>query len=506
MKIVASHGLTNVDPGHITIRPRQGISGFVAETGEPFLVRHAGADGRLGSPTYPELADSFLSVPISLEQPVSSQRQILGVVNVTNRRSGEPLDERDLSYLRLLTSQLAATIDGARRSQKLQQAYRSLKATQDQLVFSERIQAVGQMAAGVVHDINNALSVILARAEFMSAQFESPQPDLEVLRSDLETIIKTCLQGAETVKRVQNYTRARQDDEPSIVDLNAAVRDAVELTRPKWQGDVDAGARQIEVVAELGEVPQIRGNAHELTQVVNNLIFNAVEAMPSGGRLTLRTSAHDDRVRLEVGDTGAGMDESIRERLFQPFFTTKKHGQGLGTSIIYGIVTRHEGEIAVRSEVGEGTTFEITLPCTQVESESVQKPQESDDQANRSATILLVDDDDGVRDTYAEALRFGGHDVVSCASAFDALARCKDGRIDLVITDLSMTEMSGLDLASEVKEYDASLPVILFSGWDLEQGEANDEATGIDYTLVKPCRIEDLLDAVQRLARFGDGS
>ena len=504
MKIAASHGLNDVDPELVRVLPRQGISGFVAETGEPVLVKHANADGRLGSANYPDLAESFLSVPIALELPVSSQRQILGVVNVTNRRSGEPLDERDLTYLRLLTAQLAATLDGARRSQKLQRAYRSLKATQDQLVFSERIQAVGQMAAGVAHDINNALSVILARSEFMTAQFESPEPDMESLRNDLDTIVKTCLQGAETVKRIQNYTRTRQDDEPSVVELNTVVRDAVELARPKWQGDVDAGVRQIDVVAELGEIPAVRGNAHELTQVVNNLIFNAVEAMPTGGRLTLRTLALDDVVRLEVGDTGVGMDESVRKRLFQPFFTTKPDGQGLGTSIIYGIVTRHEGEIEVVSEVGCGTTFVITLPRFEPQDDTAKGPQQAEDRSSRSARILLVDDDDGVRETYAEALRFGGHDVVSCSSAVEAVACCKEDAFDLIITDLSMAEMSGLELADQAKKIDASLPVILFSGWNLERRDTNAETRGIDFTLVKPCRIEELLETVQKIARFSD--
>jgi len=504
MKIAASHGLTDVDAGKVRVPPRQGISGFVAETGEPVLVRDAEADGRMGSANYPDLADSFLSVPIALEHPVPSQRQILGVVNVTNRRSGDPLDERDLTYLRMLTAQLAATLDGARRSQKLQRAYRSLKATQDQLVFSERIQAVGQMAAGVAHDINNALSVILARAEFMTAQLESPEPDLVTLQNDLETIVKTCLQGAETVKRVQNYTRARQDDGPSVVEINSVVRDAVELARPKWQRDVDAGIRQIDIVAELGEVPAVRGNAHELTQVVNNLIFNAVEAMPSGGRLTLRTRALDDGVQLEVGDTGSGMDESTRARLFQPFFTTKKDGQGLGTSIIYGIVTRHEGEIEVVSEVGKGTTFVIKLPSFELLDDKVDTPQEASECSCRSARILLVDDDDGVRETYAEALRFGGHVVESCSSALDALTHCKEGAFDLIITDLSMAEMSGLELADQAKKIDPSLPVILLSGWNLDPDDTCAENSAIESSLVKPCRVEDLLEAVQTTARLGD--
>jgi len=501
MKIAASHGILEVDPGQVRVRPRQGISGFVAETGEPVLVKRAGADGRLSSPNYPDLSDSFLSVPIALDVPVPSQRQVLGVVNVTNRGSGEPLDERDLTYLRALTAQLASAIDGARRSQKLQRAYRSLKRTQDQLVFSERIQAVGQMAAGVVHDINNALSVILARAEFMAAQVEQPDPDIPALAQDLQTIIKTCLNGAETVKRIQNYTRTRHEERPAAVQLDAVVRDAVELARPKWQGEAGAAGSQIELLLELGDVPAIRGNVYELSQVVNNLIFNAVEAMPAGGRLTLRTSAVGDEVRIEVQDTGIGMSVDTRARLFQPFFTTKENGQGLGTSIIYGIVTRHEGRIDVVSRVGEGATFVVTLPRFAEELDETPALEGGEDGPVDSARILLVDDDEGVRETYAEALRIGGHEVVATESATEAVAICAGGSFDLVITDLSMNEMSGLELASAIKRDDPSLPVILFSGWALEQTESQALEAGIDLALVKPCRIEELFDAVRQTAR-----
>jgi signal transduction histidine kinase/DNA-binding response OmpR family regulator len=501
MKIAASHGIVEVDPGQIRVLPRQGVSGFVAETGEPVLVKRAGADDRFSDPKKPDLSDSFLSVPIALEIPVPSPRQVLGVVNVTNRRSGESLDERDLAYLRVLTAQLAAAIDGARRSQKLQRAYRSLKATQDQLVFSERIQAVGQMAAGVVHDVNNALSVILARAEFMAAQFKQPEPNLPALAQDLQTIIKTCLNGAETVKRIQNYTRTRQADRPSAVRLNAVVRDAVELARPKWQGEIGATGRQIELVLELGEVPPIRGNVNELTQVVNNLIFNAAEAMPEGGRLTLRTSATDREVRLEVQDNGCGMNAATLQRLFQPFFTTKEDGQGLGTSIIYGIVTRHEGRIEVESDVGQGAKFVVTLPLSEEPLDDIPSVEDADDESAGSARILLVDDDEGVRETYAEALRIGGHDVVTTESAVEALNLCSAGAFDLVITDLSMTEMSGLELATAIKSGDPSLPVILFSGWALEQTESRALEAGIDLALVKPCRVDELFEAVRKTAR-----
>jgi CheY-like chemotaxis protein len=284
------------------------------------------------------------------------------------------------------------------------------------------------------------------------------------------------------------------------VDLNAVVKDAVEMARPKWKEECEASGKPIDIQLDLGDVPQTSGNVYELTQVVSNLIFNAVEAMPEGGLLSFRTSCDEDCVVLEVQDTGSGMDEETQEHLFEPFFTTKETGQGLGTSILYGIVTRHGGEIAVDSTVGEGTTFRVRLPRLA----GAQGISASEDRARasaRTARVLLVDDDDLVRETYEEALRMGGHEAVGQTSGAEALERCRNESFDVVITDLSMSGMSGLELASELKKLDPSQPVVLFSGWAINQQEERIRAAGVDHILVKPCLVEDLLDAVQRVLR-----
>ena len=357
------------------------------------------------------------------------------------------------------------------------------------------------MAAGVAHDFNNALSVILARTQFVSGPDRPPaSPTWARFAQNLATIKKTALQGAEAIKRIQDYTRIRKDVPHGPVSLNAVVEDAVEMARPKWKEHVEAAGHSVEIAMDLAEVPNVAGNQYELTQVVSNLIFNAVEAMPEGGRLSFRTRCDDDQVVVEVADTGIGMDEETRTRLFEPFFTTKDYGQGLGTSILYGIVTRHGGKIDVQSKVGEGTTFTVTLPRLCEESRAVENDAVADT-GFRAARILLVDDDELVRETYEEALRMGGHEVFTAGSGAAALTIFDRERPEMVITDLSMSGMNGLELATAVKSRDSKVSLVLLSGWAIQQEQDDVREAGVDRVLLKPCLVEDLLKTVQQTVK-----
>jgi signal transduction histidine kinase/DNA-binding response OmpR family regulator len=504
LQIVASRGIP-LECSDQRVHLGEGIAGKVAQSGETFLVTDTSTDDRVPA-RRPNLSDSFISAPIVFSVAIKSRREVFGVINVTNRRAGKPFDSDDVSYLSGLASQLGIVIEEARRSDELHKAYQSLRATQEQLVFSERIKAVGQMAAGVAHDFNNALSVILARAQFALSRLRGGSPDVDALRSDLETIVKTSLQGAEAIKRIQDYTRIRKDSPTSAVHLNDVIKDAVEIARPKWDVQSAAQGKQIEVDVDLQEVPSVAGNVFELTQVINNLIFNAVEAMPTGGRITITTSAEDDSVIMRVADTGTGMDNETQKRLFEPFFTTKEMGQGLGTSIIFGIVSRNGGKISVESKLGEGTVFTVTLPRSRIVEAEAPAETVSDDRPHVTARILLVDDDAMVRETHAEVLGSGGHEVVAVSSGTEAVERSREQDFDLVITDLSMPGISGLDLATEVKRVHPGLPVVLLSGWAMQELEEKVKEAGIDHILVKPCLMEDLLEVVQTSARGSAGS
>ncbi len=476
-----------------------GICGAVARTGIPFVLngtQYAQAGGQ-GSGLPP--ADALLSGPIALCTPIKSDGKVLGIFAAGKRINGEGFTDADSSHVTSLGTQLAVAIEGARRAGQLEKAYETLKATQTQLVRSERLKAIGQMAAGVAHDFNNVLSVILGRAEFVHARLVEDPFDRVKALSDLETIIKSARQGGQAIKRIQDYTRTRKDEPRAALDLNAAVRDAIEITKPRWKQEAEARGLGISVHLDLAEVPRVTGNLLELTQVVENLIFNAVEAMPKGGRISFKTHEHEGSVVLEVSDEGMGMDEETQRRLFEPFFTTKESGQGLGTSIIYGIITRHKGNITVRSKPGSGTTFRISLPPHVASPDEPASPEPVTTGEARSVRILLVDDEDPVRSVYQEALTLVGHEVVAAASGEEAIVLLEKSRFDLVITDLSMGGMSGYQVATNVKRINSAVPVILLSGWGVEQSSQEVRRAGIALVLVKPCGVVDLRDAVQKV-------
>ena len=506
LRVAASRGLPAEAARSAAVNAGEGIAGSVAVSGEPYLASGSRKKGGARRPPAAHPSEGFFGAPIGLCVAVRTEQRILGALVVGRRKGGGTLGDGDVAHLSALGGQLAVAMEGARRADELQRAYESLKATQDQLVFSERLKAIGQMASGVAHDFNNGLSVILARAQFMRANLEQGPPDVARLRADLDIIVKTAHKGAQTIKRIQEYTRVRKDTPQAAVDLDAAVKDAIEISRPKWKQEAQARGRTIDVQADLPGIPSVTGNVYELTQVVENLIFNAVEAMPNGGRITVRTRPAGEQVVLEVSDTGTGMSEEVRKRLFEPFFTTKEYGQGLGTSIVFNIVQRHRGRIEVKSAVGQGTTFTIHLPRHVAAVPQAAPAATAPRPAARSARVLLVDDEGPVRDAYAEALRADGHDVQIAIHGEEALILFDKQPFDLVITDLSMGGISGLEVAKRVKELRPSIPVILLTGWAVEQREERVREARIEAVLTKPCRLEELASAVQEALRAPVGS
>ena len=497
LRIAASRGLT-IEAAHAAaVNVGVGISGSVAVSGEPYLATGGRRKAASRKGIVPHSSEDFFPSPIAVCVSIRTDQRILGALLVGRRKSGGAFDEGDVAHLSALGGQLAAAIEGARRADELQRAYQSLKATQEQLVFSERLKAIGQMASGVAHDFNNALGVILARAQIVRGNIERGAPDVAKACADLDTIVKTALKGAQTIKRIQEYTRIRKDTPQTPVDLNGAVKDAIEICRPKWKQEAEARGRRIDVRTDLSDIPAVTGNVYELTQVVENLLFNAVEAMPDGGAITLQTRLEGETVILQVSDTGVGMDEATRKRLFEPFFTTKEYGQGLGTSIVYNIIQRHRGRIDVTSAPGHGATFTIQLPRHVLRARREAPAPQTPRPPARSARLLLVDDEVSVREVYGEALQAAGHEVVTAIHGEEALSLFGSGTFDLVVTDLSMGGMSGLEVAKRVKRLKPSVPVILLTGWAVEQNEDRIRDAGIDAVLIKPCRIEDLSSAVQ---------
>jgi len=363
-----------------------------------------------------------------------------------------------------------------------------------QMHQSERLTALGQMAGGIAHDFNNLLQAILGYAQLMA---RSPG-NTDVIRRGLDVIEKAANSGAETVRRIQKFARLRPDEPFVSMDLNQVVRDSLAITRPRWEEKKIKGGVPLQLELELGPIPMVMGRPAELNEVITNLVLNAIDAMPRGGTLRIRTRLGDHRhAVMTVSDTGMGMSDEVRKRIFDPFFTTKgEEGTGLGLSVSHSIVERHGGDMRVDSQPGQGTTFTITLPIGM--SQIGESTPGGEARGDRKGRILLVDNDPQVLSILGEMLRDAGHHVLPVPSGAEALRVFVPTGFDLVITNVGMPEMSGWDLAERLRESDPHVPVIFITGWGLqEEDQARSRRLGISALLFKPVPPQDLHRTVQ---------
>jgi signal transduction histidine kinase/DNA-binding response OmpR family regulator len=495
--IAASKGIPEDVVKTTRVKVGEGISGQVAKTGKSLLMKNV-QSRLISNVSKTGLSDSFISSPLVLGIPIKFHDHVVGVLNITNKHTGEAFNENDLAFLSGLAGQAAVAIEAARNFEELRQTCESLKSAQNQLIASERLNALAQMAAGVAHDFNNILSGVLGKVQLLGLQLAENSCDLGLIRSDLATVEQIALQGAERVKQIMGFAGVRREHPNTVVDMNEIVRAAVRISQPKWKDECERKGASIKVNMALGVISPVEGNPQELTQVVNNLIFNAVEAMmPHGGNLILRTAQEREHILLEISDTGTGMPAEVRARIFEPFYTTKEAGHGLGMSIVYGIIKRHRGDIDVESVVGQGTLFRILLPAAPASSTRKQPAETEDPQQGLTGRVLIIDDEDYNRDLFLKALTLFGHRAAAAASGAEGLELFRKEPFELVITDLSMPGMNGFQVAKEIKKINPSVPVILTSGGALLEKEEIGHETGIDVILPKPFTLDQLKKIVE---------
>ena len=502
LSIAASRGLDKNIVTQTRVPLGSGVAGRVAKEGKQLYSNGDPMDPAVEVGGHPGAHGPFASIPISVCVPVRTPTNVLGVLNVTGRREGRPFDDDDSSYLSALAGQLAVALERARQADHLQSAYDSLRRTQDELVVTGRLKAIGEMAAGVAHDFNNLLNGILVNSQLIQRDLDQDGVPRDRVLKQAGMVEKLALQGADTVRRLQDFAGIRKDRPSERVDLNDVVRQAVELTTPKWKGELWAAGVRIEIETTLPSIPAITGNVRELTQAISNLIFNAAEAMPKGGSIRIVTSKNEKGVRVAITDTGVGMTKEVQERLFENFFTTKAQGQGLGMGVVRGIVRRHGGEIDVESRPGKGTSIGLVFPPARpVEAAGDDSRAVGSDAPTQPGRILVVDDDGINREICVDVLEPLGHEIRTAAGGSEALEQITSGRFDLVITDLSMPGLSGWDVAKQAKRVSPSTRVMLLSGWSVQQDPEETRAAGIDLVLSKPVQLGELTQAVQRLLR-----
>ncbi len=387
------------------------------------------------------------------------------------------------------------TVELQRQTMDLEKTVAELRETQQQVIQQERMRALGTMACGIAHDLNNGLTLILGYGDMLLADhgkfpLESPE------RHHLEEIVLAGCDNAKLVERLREFYRPcvpREHHE--VVHLDVLIEEAISLTAPKWQSEADATGGTIHIEKDLEPTAPILGAPAELREVLTNLIFNAVEAMPRGGQLVFRTCGCGDRVRLDISDTGIGMSEETQGKCLEPFFTTKgQQGSGLGLAMSYGIIRRHGGSIEINSKVNQGTTFTIYLPAFDEAGEPVYLQPET--QTMQSLHVLVVDDHPTIRDIVSAYLAEDRHIVATAGSAREALEKFQRDRFDLVITDHAMPETSGQELAASIKQLQPHEPVILLTGFADLINEASRRSDDVDLVLSKPARLDDLRKAI----------
>ncbi|MBT4141181.1 MAG: PAS domain-containing protein [Candidatus Latescibacteria bacterium] len=349
------------------------------------------------------------------------------------------------------------------------------KQIQTERERTQRLRALGEMAAGISHNLNNILTGILGPAQMLQITNKDAQ-----IGEDIDTILTAGLRARDIVSRLNQGWRTDTEAQEST-DLNQAIQEAVQATRPRWKDAPETKGIHIQINQHLAEIPPLQGTQSGLYDIIINLIFNAVDAMPNGGRISLTTLQTQDCVRLLFSDTGTGMSMATQRRIFDPFFTTKEQiGTGLGLSTVYGTITRWNGSIDVASTQGQGTTF--TLDFAIWEKDQIEYATPTTTKSDQVGRILIVEDEKVVAQVLNRVL--SSHNIDTASSSPKALEIFEPNKYDILITDLGLPHMPGDQLAQQFRQKDPNLVTILISGWELLPNDSR--RTPFDFFVQKP--------------------
>jgi signal transduction histidine kinase/CheY-like chemotaxis protein len=441
--------------------------------------------------------------------PLRSESTVFGVL-VAARRKEHAFSSAECEFLQQLSEHVALAANQAQLYGALQKAYDDLRQTQQAVMQQERLRALGQMASGIAHDINNALSPVSLYAESL---LETERNLSERARGYLETIQRAVEDVAQTVARMREFYRQR-DVQLALtpVQMNSMVQHVIELTRARWNDMPQERGIVIRTLMELApDLPKIMGVESEIREALTNLVFNAVDAMPQGGTLVLRTRVADAypepmAVIVEVRDQGIGMDEETRRRCLEPFFTTKgERGTGLGLAMVFGMVQRHSAELEIESTPGAGTTVRLAFAVPVAVQPETAQPAGVPEAPSR-LRLLLVDDDPILLKSLQDTLETDGHVVVTAnggeagVSAFRA-SLDRGEQFAAVITDLGMPHLDGRQVAAAIKQESPVTPVILLTGWGQRIVAEGDIPLHVDVVLAKPPKMRELRSAFTLLCQ-----
>src|SRR5258705_3142120 len=402
----------------------------------------------------------------------------------------------------LANSQQHATRERLRKClDTIAEAHTKHEAKRQQEIHGQKMAALGELSSGVAHNVNNTLTGILGRAQLILRNSHDPAK----IEAGLELIIKSAEDGAHIIRRIQDFARQRPSREFETISVAELLKDACEMTRPKWESRSEFAPIRFALHADCKAF--VNGDPVELREVLVNMIINAVDAMPSGGEVRVSTQETADRALILITDTGTGMGPEVKSRLFDPFFTTKgRKGTGMGLAVSFGIIRRHDGSIDVESEPGRGTTFRISLPRVSPSIMLNQGPAAPEtDAAPRGdkVRVLVVDDQTHVREVLIEALEAEGCEVLSADNGEAALTLFDQhqGRFDAIFTDIGMPDISGWELVKEIRRRSKTVPLAIISGWADAISVETRNAVNADWVIAKPFDTNKISSIAEEIAQ-----
>ncbi|MCJ7457427.1 MAG: PAS domain S-box protein [candidate division Zixibacteria bacterium] len=467
----------------LRLKVGEGITGWVAQTGEGQVIDDGERHPRCRHiPGTPYVDESIMASPMIYEGVVR------GVITLS-KLGLKQFNQNHLTLLSILANEAVVAIENAKLFEGLKQAYARLKEAQEKLVQSEKLRALGEMAGGVAHDFNNLLGAILGRAQLLLLSAKEQDT-----RKGLKVIEKAALDGAETVRRIQEFTRLRTDENFILLDINEILKESLEITMHKWKDEAQKKGILIQVETDLDRnLPLIAGNPSELREVFVNMILNSIDAMSNGGTLFVSSRSNESHVLASVSDTGIGMSEEIQRKVFDPFFTTKgPKGNGLGMSLAYGIVIRHNSEISIESQEGKGTTFSVKLPLRKIVDKKGGKQEKPEEGATEN--ILIIDDEPAIRELLCDILQSRGYKAVVVDDSLRGVELFEKEQFDIVFTDLSMPEMSGWEVADRLKSLNPDVVIVMVTGWGTQVDSRRLKAHAVDLLMAKPFEVKKLFE------------
>lgn len=396
----------------------------------------------------------------------------------------------------LANSQQASTRERLQKSlDRIAAAHAAFEQQRERATHAEKMAALGELSFGVAHNVNNMLTGILGRAQLLMRT-----SDREKTLKGLDLIIKSAEDGAHIIKRIQDFARERPSREFQSICVGELMKEVCEMTKPRWE--VRQEGIRCTVNPSCSSI--VMGDPVELREVLVNMIYNAVDAMPGGGEIQLDAYQVNGRVIMSIADNGTGMSPEVKTRLFNPFFSTKgKAGTGMGLAVSFGIVRRHDGSIEVDSEVGKGTTFRISLPlANDTSAHATGSFNSSAASGPRPVRLLVVDDEINVRDVLAESLKAEGCEVVVAENgqvALEIFDQC-NGEFDAVFTDIGMPDMNGWELATAIRRRSESIALAIVSGWADAISCDTRNVVKADWVVSKPFDINRISEIANEIA------